>query len=95
MTRPYIFHGSIGPAVAVALWEGDEATVWTQSQGVFQLRRAISMALGLDEKSIRAIHGPGAGCYGHNGCRRCGVRCSAHGARRAGTAGQGRLVALG
>ncbi len=67
VTRPYIFHGSIGPAVAVALWEGDEATVWTQSQGVFQLRRAISMALGLDEKSIRAIHGPGAGCYGHNG----------------------------
>ncbi len=67
VTRPYIFHGSIGPAAAVALWEGDEATVWTHSQGVFQLRKAISMALKLEEKRIRAIHCPGAGCYGHNG----------------------------
>ncbi len=67
VTRPYIFHGSIGPAAAVAVWERGSATVWTHSQGVFQLRRAISAALGTAEERIRVVHGPGAGCYGHNG----------------------------
>ncbi len=67
VTRPYIFHGSIGPAAAVAVWEGDEATVWTHSQGVFQLRKAMVMALRTAEEKLRVIHSPGAGCYGHNG----------------------------
>ncbi|MYH58184.1 MAG: xanthine dehydrogenase family protein molybdopterin-binding subunit [Boseongicola sp. SB0675_bin_26] len=67
VTRPYIFHGSIGPAAAVAVWEGDEATVWTHSQGVFQLRKAMAMALRTAEEKLRVIHSPGAGCYGHNG----------------------------
>lgn len=67
VTRPYIFHGSIGPAAAVAVWDGDEATVWTHSQGVFQLRKAMSLALRTAEEKLRVIHVPGAGCYGHNG----------------------------
>ena len=67
VTRPYIFHGSIGPAAAVAVWYGDEATVWTHSQGVFQLRKAMSVALRTAEERISVIHSPGAGCYGHNG----------------------------
>lgn len=67
LDRPYLFHASIGPAAAVARWDGDAVTVWTHSQGVFQLRKAISMALGLSEDRITAIHHPGAGCYGHNG----------------------------
>lgn len=67
LDRPYLFHASIGPAAAVARWNGDDVTVWTQSQGVFQLRKAISLALGLPESRICAIHRPGAGCYGHNG----------------------------
>jgi CO/xanthine dehydrogenase Mo-binding subunit len=67
VTRPFIFHGSIGPAAAVAIWDGDEVTVWTHSQGVFQLRTAMSQALDIAEDRIRAIHHPGAGCYGHNG----------------------------
>lgn len=37
------------------------------SQGVFQLRKAISMALATEEAKITVIHHPGAGCYGHNG----------------------------
>ena len=53
VTRPFIFHGSIGPAAAVALWDGDEATVWTHSQGVFQLRKAISVALGTVEEKLQ------------------------------------------
>lgn len=65
--RPYIHHGSIGPSAAVALWEGDEATVWTHSQGVFQLRAAIAATLRMPMDAFTLIHAPGAGCYGHNG----------------------------
>lgn len=67
VSRPYLFHASIGPAAAVALWEGDAVTVWSQSQGVFPLRKAIAMALRKPEDQITVIHRPGAGCYGHNG----------------------------
>lgn len=67
LDRPYLHHASIGPSAAVARWDGEEVTVWTHSQGVFQLRKAISLALGIAEDRICAIHRPGAGCYGHNG----------------------------
>jgi CO/xanthine dehydrogenase Mo-binding subunit len=67
VSRPYLFHGSIGPAAAVAVWEAESATVWTHSQGVFQLRKAIAETLRKEEDDIVVIHRPGAGCYGHNG----------------------------
>jgi CO/xanthine dehydrogenase Mo-binding subunit len=66
-TRPYTAHGSIGPSCAVALYEHDRLTVWTQSQGVFFLRTSLSGALGLDAERITLVHRQGAGCYGHNG----------------------------
>ncbi|NNE89170.1 MAG: xanthine dehydrogenase family protein molybdopterin-binding subunit [Silicimonas sp.] len=66
-SRPFLFHGSIGPAAAVAIWEDKNVTVWTQSQGIFHLRAALSMALRIDEDHITVIHAPGAGSYGHNG----------------------------
>ncbi len=66
ISRPYIFHGSIGPSAAVAEWGKDEIRVWTHSQGVYQLREAFTMALGVPEDRFRVIHAPGAGCYGHN-----------------------------
>ena len=67
VSRPYLFHGSIGPAAAVAQWDGDKVTVWTHSQGIFHLRSAIAIALGISEEKITVIHKDGAGCYGHNG----------------------------
>lgn len=67
ITRPYLHHGSIGPSAAVAVWQDDKATVWTHSQGVFQLRKAIAMTLRMPEQAFTVIHRPGAGCYGHNG----------------------------
>ena len=66
ISRPYLFHGSIGPSAAVAEWGDDEVRVWTHSQGVYQLREAFAMALDLPEERFRVIHAPGAGCYGHN-----------------------------
>lgn len=64
--RPYQLHGSIGPSCAVAQLAEGRMTVWTHSQGVFPLRKALAQLLGQDEASLRCIHVEGSGCYGHN-----------------------------
>jgi CO/xanthine dehydrogenase Mo-binding subunit len=65
--RPYQMHGSIGPSCAVALRDGDKTTVWTHTQGVFPLRKALAELLGRPESDVHCIHTEGSGCYGHNG----------------------------
>jgi CO/xanthine dehydrogenase Mo-binding subunit len=40
--------------------------VWTHSQGVFPLRKALAELLGQGEDAVRCIHVEGSGCYGHN-----------------------------
>jgi CO/xanthine dehydrogenase Mo-binding subunit len=66
-SRPHLMHGSVGPSCAVALWKDDGVTVWTHSQGVYPLRRALADLLKLEPAKIRCIHVEGSGCYGHNG----------------------------
>ena len=66
-TKPYISHASIGPSCAIAQWRSNSLLVWSQSQGIFNLRRDLSMVLGLREDAIVVRHVEGAGCYGHNG----------------------------
>jgi len=66
-SRPCLMHGSIGPSCAVALWEDDGLTVWTHSQGVYPLRKALAELLRLPPEKIRCIHVEGSGCYGNNG----------------------------
>lgn len=65
--RPYMLHGSIGPSCAVAHLVDGKTTVWTHSQGVFPLRKALAEMLGVPEASVHCIHTEGSGCYGHNG----------------------------
>jgi len=65
--RPTLSHGSIGPSAAIACWDGDHLRLWTHSQGIYPLRRAIAQALEIDVQKITVRHVPGAGCYGHNG----------------------------
>src|SRR6185295_15443842 len=64
--RPYQMHGAIGPACAVGLWDRDRLTLWTHSQGVYPLRKAVAEMLRLPEDRVRCIHLEGSGCYGHN-----------------------------
>jgi nicotinate dehydrogenase subunit B len=64
---PFHSHASIGPSCAVAQLVGAELTVWTQSQGIFDLRRDIAGVLGKPVESVRLIQMDGAGCYGQNG----------------------------
>ena len=66
-TRPYLMHGSIGPSAALAQWDGEHVEVWSSTQGVFPLRRALAEALRVDPAQVRVRHVEAAGCYGHNG----------------------------
>lgn len=66
-SRPFIAHASIGPSCAFASWKDGHLTVWTHSQGVHPLQRALAKALRIDPGNVRTIHVQGAGCYGHNG----------------------------
>jgi CO/xanthine dehydrogenase Mo-binding subunit len=65
--RPYLMHGSIGPSCAVALFDGQRLTIWTHTQGVYPLRKAIAGLLRMPSDNVRCIHMEGSGCYGHNG----------------------------
>ena len=69
--RPALHHGSMGPSVALAVWESDQANsglkVWSHTQGIFPLRKDLALAFGVDAQQIEVQHMRGAGCYGHNG----------------------------
>ena len=66
-TKPYISHASIGPSCALAQFQGARLTVWSHSQGIFDLRLDLARALGIPENAIVVRHAEGSGCYGHNG----------------------------
>lgn len=66
-SRHWISHGSIGPSCAVAWLKDDLLTIWTHSQGTYDVRRVAAELLNRPIEKIRAIHAEGAGCYGQNG----------------------------
>ena len=65
-SRPYLAHASMAPSCGIARWDGDSVQVWSHSQGIFPLRRAIARALALDPERVAVRHVEGAGAYGHN-----------------------------
>lgn len=65
--RPFQAHASIGPSCALALFEKDQLTVWSHTQGIYPLRVELARVLGLPENAIRTICAESAGCYGQNG----------------------------
>jgi nicotinate dehydrogenase subunit B len=66
-TKPWLLHGPIGPSCAVALYRDGAITVWTHSQGVYPLKKALAELLRLPPDKVRCIHAEGSGCYGHDG----------------------------
>ncbi len=64
---PYQLHGSMGPSCAIADVKGDEATVWSPTQGVYPLRAAVARVLGFRDQQVHVIYKEGSGCYGLNG----------------------------
>jgi nicotinate dehydrogenase subunit B len=65
-SRAHLAHGSLGPGCAVAWWSGDDVSVWTHSQGIHPLRRALAAVLDVEPERLTVHHVEGAGCYGHN-----------------------------
>jgi nicotinate dehydrogenase subunit B len=66
-TRPFLAHASVAPSCAIARWDGGSVTVWCHSQGIFLLRTAIAVGLGLQEGQVTVEYVEGAGVYGQNG----------------------------
>jgi len=66
-SKPPLAHASMAPSCGIASFDDNRLTVWTHSQGVFPLRDALAVALGLTREQIAVIHVQGAGVYGHNG----------------------------
>src|SRR5262249_58995434 len=64
---PIQMHGSMGASAGTASVEGQTATVWSSTQGVYPLRSAIATALGLPAQNIHVLYVEGSGCYGLNG----------------------------
>ncbi|MCX7154688.1 MAG: molybdopterin-dependent oxidoreductase [Proteobacteria bacterium] len=64
--RPFLAHASIGPSCAIAKWNVETVEVWTHSQGIYNLRTDLAMALSRPAESIVVQHVEGSGCYGHN-----------------------------
>jgi len=66
-SKPYLAHASIGPSCAVSAVDDGVLTVWSHTQGPYQLRTDLAKAMGLSLDKVRVIHAEGSGCYGHNG----------------------------
>ncbi len=67
-SRPFLMHASLGPSAAAARLDRDGGlTIWSHTQGPYELRAALAEALRRAPETIRVIHVDGAGCYGHNG----------------------------
>lgn len=71
---PFQMHAAIGPSCGVAdvrmepdSMTGIQATVWSGTQGVYQLQGAIAQMLNLPSAAVHVIYVEAAGCYGHNG----------------------------
>src|SRR5262249_8932607 len=64
---PLQMHGSMGASAGTASVEGKTATVWSSTQGVYQLRSAIATALGIPAQNVHVLYVEGSGCYGLNG----------------------------
>ena len=65
--HPYQMHGSMGTSCAVADVQGDKATIYSPTQGVWHQRSSAAMVLGLKPENVHVIFRRGSGCYGLNG----------------------------
>ena len=66
-TRPFLAHASMAPSCAVARWGEPALEVWTHTQGIFNLRADLAIALSRPLESIVVEHMEGAGVFGQNG----------------------------
>lgn len=63
--KPYTMHAALGPACAIAQYDGEILHIWSHSQGIYPMRAGLASMLKLPEEKIHVISSPGSGCYGH------------------------------
>src|ERR1700730_6581313 len=63
---PNQMHGSMGTSCAVADVQGDKATLYSPTQGVWPVRSSASILLGLKPENVHVIFRRASGCYGLN-----------------------------
>jgi CO/xanthine dehydrogenase Mo-binding subunit len=63
---PNQMHGSQGTSCAVADVQGEKATIYSPTQGVWPVRNSTAILLGLKPENIHVIFKRGSGCYGLN-----------------------------
>jgi CO/xanthine dehydrogenase Mo-binding subunit len=64
---PYHSHASIGPSCSVAVWQGNNLTVWSPTQTPYGTREALAKFFGVPNNNVRLISVEGSGNYGQNG----------------------------
>ena len=64
---PFQKHASVGTSCAVADVQGDKATIYSPTQGVWHQKHTSAMVLGLKPENVHVIFRRGSGCYGLNG----------------------------
>ncbi|MFL5732699.1 MAG: xanthine dehydrogenase family protein molybdopterin-binding subunit [Chloroflexia bacterium] len=64
---PTALHNSLEPHGAVAMWEGEELTVWESTQGIFSVRGRVAHALDMPESKVRVISEYMGGGFGSKG----------------------------
>jgi nicotinate dehydrogenase subunit B len=64
--HPYQKHASMGSSCAVADVQGEKATIYSPTQGVWHQHNTSAMILGLKPENVRVIFRRGSGCYGLN-----------------------------
>ena len=63
---PNQMHGSLGTSCAVADVQGDKATIYSPTQGVWPVRNSTAILLGLKAENVHVIFRRGSGGYGLN-----------------------------
>jgi nicotinate dehydrogenase subunit B len=61
---PHQMHGPLGASVATAWVKDTTATVWSSTQGVYQMRGALATVLGMPEENVHVLFVEGSGHYG-------------------------------
>jgi xanthine dehydrogenase YagR molybdenum-binding subunit len=69
---PTALHTALEPHSAVAIWSGDQLTVWESTQGIFNTRSDLASAFGLKLSQVRVIKDYMGGGFGaKNGAHAC------------------------
>ena len=58
-SRPFLAHASMAPSCAIAQVQDGTVTVWTHSQGIFALHRALAAGLDIEPRRLVVRHAEG------------------------------------